>query len=102
MKIVNIGEKEYKLKLMSLRDLDNVQRMTKKMIAEGSDEDTAQLIANLQHGVEWAEGSDAYDLGIEDSVLLFKEVVGYNDFLKGEKPPGSDSTASCEEKGGTL
>jgi len=95
---VNIGEKEYKLKLMSLRDLDNVQRMTKKMIAEGSDEDTAQLISNLQHGIAWDEGDGAYDLTIENAITLLDEVVNYNDFLKGEKPPESDSTASCEGK----
>ena len=98
MKTVNIGEKEYKLKLMSLRDLDNVQRMTKKMIAEGSDEDTAQLISNLQHGIAWDEGDGAYDLTIENAITLLDEVVNYNDFLKGEKPPESDSTASCEGK----
>lgn len=101
MKTVNIGEKEYKLKLMSLRDLDNVQRMTKKLISEGSDEDTAQLISNLQHGIAWEPGKDAYDLGIEDALNLLKEVVDYNDFSKGEKPPESDSTASCEEKAQT-
>ena len=95
---MNIGEKEYKLKLMSLRDLDNVQRMTKKMIAEGSDEDTAQLISNLQHGIAWNEGDGAYDLTIENAITLLDEVVNYNDFLKGEKPPESDSTASCEGK----
>ena len=102
MKIVNIGEKEYKLKLMSLRDLDNVQRMTKKMIAEGSDEDTAQLISNLQHGIAWCEGDGAYDLTIENAITLLDEVVNYNDFLKGEKPPESDSTDSSEVKEGTL
>ena len=102
MKIVNIGEKEYRLKLMSLRDLDNVQRMTKKMIAVASDEDTAQLISNLQHGIAWCEGDGAYDLTIENAITLLDEVVNYNDFLKGEKPPESDSTASCEEKGQTL
>lgn len=102
MKNVIIDNKNYELKLMSLRDLDNVQRMVRKMIAEGSDEDTAQLISNLQHGIAWREGDGAFDLPVETAITLLKEVVGYNDFSKGEKPPESGSTDSCEEKVQTL